>query len=268
VNYRQVQDITQRRKVRLLVAGTVGGTVSGAPAVAALWLNAAGGPTSLLDPPMEYQFAYTAFLVMPISFWWAIVRHQLEDVGAVDGGALQLLHDWKPARCRHWHGRARPAIQEQALGTLRTTIEGETLAHLLRENGRFGGEEAAAIGRTLCGALAAVHLAGLVHQDVKTQNVMRERGEHGGRYVLMDFGAGVRSSDAARPRWGTPVYMAPELFEGAPASIVSDIYSLGVLMNSSLAIASGCTTVRLPPRTPARKHDRLSPWEAESAGGL
>jgi hypothetical protein len=106
-------------------------------------------------------------------------------------------------------------------------IEGHTLTQILQEQGPFGCGEAVAIGTTICRALSAIHLAGLVHQDVKAQNVMRERG---GRLVLMDFGAGVTADDKDPPRWGTPHYMGPELFEGARASTRSDVFSVGVLL--------------------------------------
>ena len=53
--------------------------------------------------------------------------------------------------------------------------------------GAFGAREAALIGLDVCAALAAVHSAGLLHRDIKAQNVMRESG---GRLVLMDFGTG------------------------------------------------------------------------------
>ena len=66
-------------------------------------------------------------------------------------------------------------------------IEGRTLEALLQAQGPFGAREAALVGRELCRAVAAVHGAGLVHRDIKAQNVMRE---DGGRLVLMDFGAG------------------------------------------------------------------------------
>ena len=60
-------------------------------------------------------------------------------------------------------------------------IRGGTLEALVRERGPFSAREAAAIGAELCGALAAVYRAGLVHRDVKAQNVMREAG---GRFDL------------------------------------------------------------------------------------
>ena len=104
-------------------------------------------------------------------------------------------------------------------------IEGKTLGEVLRERGLFDLGEAAAVGAAMCDALAAIHRAGLVHQDVKAQNVMRE---HDGRLVLMDLGAG--ASEAGRPQWGTPCYMGPELFSGGGASARSDMYSLGVLL--------------------------------------
>ncbi len=86
------------------------------------------------------------------------------------------------------------------------------------------------MGIDLAHALAAVHRAGLVHRDIKAQNVMREEG---GRIVLMDFGAG-RDLHSREDRplsvAGTPMYMAPELLAGQPATPSSDLYGLGVLL--------------------------------------
>ena len=92
--------------------------------------------------------------------------------------------------------------------------------------GPFGAREAALIGLDLCAALAAVHGAGLLHRDIKAQNVMRESG---GRLVLMDFGTGEELSGTNR-LVGTPLYLAPEIFRGQRASVQSDLYSLGVLL--------------------------------------
>jgi hypothetical protein len=106
-------------------------------------------------------------------------------------------------------------------------VHGKTIKALIEAQGVFGGHEAALAGSVICRALAAVHQAGLLHQDIKAQNVMRERG---GRLVLMDFGAGVLSGDSIVPSGGTPIYMAPELFTGAAASAQSDLYAAGVLL--------------------------------------
>ena len=95
-------------------------------------------------------------------------------------------------------------------------VHGRTLDNLVKDSGplrraRSGGGRAP----TSRDALAAVHAAGLLHCDVKAQNVVRESG---GRVVLMDFGAGrlapeTRDSDQMSDVAGTPRYMAPELFE-------------------------------------------------------
>jgi Tol biopolymer transport system component len=109
-------------------------------------------------------------------------------------------------------------------------VDGLTFKELLQERGVFGPHEAALVGVDLCRAVGAVHKAGLLHRDIKTQNVMREAG---GRVVLMDFGAGaVRAGrpHALRRLTGTPMYLAPEVFGGQPASVPSDIYSIGVLL--------------------------------------
>ncbi len=110
-------------------------------------------------------------------------------------------------------------------------IQGATLASLLAERGSFGVSETVSVGLDLCGALAAVHGAGLVHGDVKAQNVLRESG---GRLVLMDFSSGRDRT----PRWragggtitGTPLFMAPEVLAGGAPTGRSDIYALGVLL--------------------------------------
>jgi serine/threonine-protein kinase len=109
-------------------------------------------------------------------------------------------------------------------------VEGGTLAAELGERGAFSADEIAKVGVELCGALAAVHEAGVVHRDVKAQNVLRDGR---GRVVLGDFGTGTAIDDAAATAGslgGTPAYLAPEIFAGAPATSRSDIYSLGTLL--------------------------------------
>ncbi len=114
-------------------------------------------------------------------------------------------------------------------------VRGTTLEDLLQRQGTFSGPEASFVGRDMCGAVAAVHRAGLLHGDIKAHNVMREEG---GRNVLMDFGAG-KDLDmdflhayvgGADDFAGTPLYLAPEVFTGSRRTQATDIYSLGVLL--------------------------------------
>ena len=170
------------------------------------------------------------------------------DEGLQRAVALKLLRAGRPddpetsrlvqegrhlARVRHpnvvtVHG---VAVHEGRVGLWMEIIKGATLEQLLGERGPFGPREAALLGIELCRGLAAVHAAGLVHRDVKAQNVMREAG---GRVVLMDLGTG---HDVATPApdgfgrlAGTPLYLAPELFDDGTADAATDIYSVGVLL--------------------------------------
>jgi serine/threonine protein kinase len=109
-------------------------------------------------------------------------------------------------------------------------IHGRNLEEVLREKTRFDDREVTRVGIELCRALSAVHDAGLLHRDIKAENLMRT-GD--GRLVLMDFGTGREleetpssTVDAA----GTPLYLAPETFSGEAATVRCDIYSAGVLL--------------------------------------
>jgi len=120
------------------------------------------------------------------------------------------------------------AVHGSRAGIWTELIRGTPLAQLLAQEGVFSAEEVRGIGLDLCHALAAVHRHGLIHGDIKAENVMREVS---GRIVLMDFGA-ARELDTAQ----TPVvsgslnYLAPEVLRGAAPSPASDIYALGVLL--------------------------------------
>src|SRR5579875_2931312 len=99
-------------------------------------------------------------------------------------------------------------------------VYGKTLSALLAVQGPFGYREAALIGLDIARALSAVHRAGILHRDIKAENVMREEG---GRILLMDFGLSSLPLTESTLS-GTPNYMAPELFEGGPATVTTDIY--------------------------------------------
>jgi hypothetical protein len=113
-------------------------------------------------------------------------------------------------------------------------VRGDTLEDRLKRDGPLPPKEVASIGADLCSALTAVHVAGLVHADIKAANVKIEPSPEGHRerprVVLMDFGASHLPSVRAASG-GTPLYMAPELLVGSPASAVTDLYAVGVLLH-------------------------------------
>jgi TolB-like protein/cytochrome c-type biogenesis protein CcmH/NrfG len=110
-------------------------------------------------------------------------------------------------------------------------VHGNTLEEELGDTGPFDVDRVIRIGIELSGALSTVHRAGLIHRDVKAQNVLCDRD---GRLVLTDFGAGceLQETTGGGPRAlvGTPVSVAPEVLEGQAATPQSDVYSLGVLL--------------------------------------
>lgn len=107
-------------------------------------------------------------------------------------------------------------------------IEGRTLRALLGA-GRVDTDQALAIVEQLAAGLGAVHAHGVVHRDVKPENVMVRPD---GQAVLMDFGL-ARSPFADHTSTagaaGTPAYMSPEQLRGEPLDPRSDIFSLGMV---------------------------------------
>ena len=118
-------------------------------------------------------------------------------------------------------------VIDDEVGIWMQFVGGQTLAAELRTDGPFAADEIIRVGVDLCEALTAVHAVGLVHRDVKAANVMRDVT---GRIVLGDFGTGQLIDDVRSGMAGTPLYLAPEVLAGAPATPQSDVYSLGVLL--------------------------------------
>jgi serine/threonine-protein kinase len=120
-----------------------------------------------------------------------------------------------------------------AIGIWMELVRGRTLAQLLAGGGPMAPHAATRIVIDLCHAVSAVHDAGLLHRDIKAHNVMLD---HHDRVVLMDFGTGRELTDQATSDLaGTPLYVAPEVLDGKPATAQSDIYSLGVLLFNLLS---------------------------------
>jgi serine/threonine-protein kinase len=109
-------------------------------------------------------------------------------------------------------------------------LDGETLA-AFASGGELDPLAIAGLGAQIAGALAALHVAGVIHCDVKPENVVVMRGQ-GWRVKVIDFGVS-RSIDEPPPDEGsiagTPIYMAPEQWRGVPAP-ASDVYALGCVL--------------------------------------
>ena len=108
-------------------------------------------------------------------------------------------------------------------------VDGEDLASLLTRIGRLPAGKAVETAAKLCAGLAAAHDRGVIHRDLKPQNIMiNKRGE----VVIMDFGLAAIADQlsGAEVHNGTPAYMSPEQLRGTGVTALSDIYSLGLVL--------------------------------------
>ena len=109
-------------------------------------------------------------------------------------------------------------------------VEGQDLRQLLLERGKFPAEQAAQVMLQICRALEAAHAEGVIHRDLKPQNVMLSPD---GRVYVMDFGiarsAYLPGMTQTGALIGTPEYMSPEQARGEKLTERSDLFSLGVI---------------------------------------
>src|SRR6266478_2153850 len=109
-------------------------------------------------------------------------------------------------------------------------VEGRDLRQVLLEKGKFPPEQAARIMLQICRALEAAHTEGVIHRDLKPQNIMLDSG---GRVYVMDFGiarsAYLPGMTQTGALIGTPEYMSPEQARGEKLTERSDLFSLGVI---------------------------------------
>ncbi len=119
-------------------------------------------------------------------------------------------------------------------------VQGATLAHLIAQDA-LGDQEVLEIGRALCGALAHAHVRGVIHRDVKPQNILvPDAGvDRSAAAKLADFGGARLTGEEALTHTGdvigTLAYMAPEQSEGSPAGPESDLYSLALVLYEALS---------------------------------
>jgi serine/threonine-protein kinase len=115
-------------------------------------------------------------------------------------------------------------------------VQGRSLKDLIQANGPLDPGDAGQIAGQVAEGLAQAHLAGIVHRDVKPQNILLDAE---GRAKLIDFGIATGEEWTQVTREGAIVgssrYMSPEQVQGRPVDQRTDVYSLGIVMYEMLA---------------------------------
>jgi serine/threonine-protein kinase len=162
-----------------------------------------------------------------------------------------------------------------ALYYVMEALEGHSVGAILRRDGPIAVPRALAILEQVGRALGAAHARGVVHRDLKPDNVFLSRREDGSEQAkLLDFGiskleqAGERLTQAGAII-GTPEYMAPEQAAGAAVDHRADVYALGVMAHELLtgalpfegdsAIATLVAHQTRPPEAPSRRRAGIPP---------
>ncbi|MDX3111662.1 serine/threonine-protein kinase, partial [Nonomuraea angiospora] len=142
-------------------------------------------------------------------------------------------------------------------------VRSRSLAEVVRERGPLTVGQVAVIGGRVLDALRAAHATGVLHRDVKPENVLLA---DDGRVVLTDFGIASLEAEAGLTATGglvgTPAYMPPERLNGEPARPESDLWSLGATLYAAVEgeppfrrdswAATVAAVLRDEPRPPAR----------------
>jgi serine/threonine protein kinase len=123
-------------------------------------------------------------------------------------------------------------------------LKGKTLSEVLRLEGRLHPLRVVKIGIQVCKSLAEAHEKGVIHRDLKPQNIFLAQvaGEKEEVAKVLDFGVAKILSPEADPDkvtksvvMGTPAYLSPERLDGRPPSPATDLYSLGITLYECLS---------------------------------
>lgn len=141
-------------------------------------------------------------------------------------------------------------------------VEGESLAAVIEREAPLTRSAGMPIAFQLCRGLSYMHERGVVHRDIKPQNILITKGD---RVRIVDFGIarGPEAAEMTAPGWvmGTAQYLAPEIVAGQAATPQSDLYALGVVLyrlftghlpfdgDDPFAVALQHRTAQVPPPT-------------------
>ena len=158
-----------------------------------------------------------------------VLHPQLADARRSDSLRRFFAEARLAAAIRHPGAVAIYDVDEAAHALAMEWIPGGTLRTRLRERaGVLEAAELTATARAVLGTLAYLHGRGIVHGDLKPSNLLLRAP---GQVVIADFGTAelvgaARATDAG----GTPLYLAPEQFRGAPSSPATDLYAVGAVL--------------------------------------
>src|SRR5688572_24248669 len=150
-------------------------------------------------------------------------------LAAVPGFRERFLREARTAaKLAHPHIVPIHAVEETAglVFFVMEYIPGETLGERVRRGGPLTVDEGTRIIREVGWALGHAHGRGVIHRDIKPDNILLEAGT--GRAIVTDLGIAHAEGSAVSGAAGTPHYVAPELLDGGTPSAASDLYALGV----------------------------------------
>jgi serine/threonine protein phosphatase PrpC len=163
-----------------------------------------------------------------------VLKFPKPEVAATAGYRAAFVHEaWVGARVDSpWVGRIieLPSGRQSCLYTAMPLYHGELLETRITRRPSMSLEEGRNIAIKLARGAAALHRAGIIHRDIKPDNVILE---HDKSLKLLDLGVvRILGFEDSLPENipGTPGYMAPEMFAGEPGNEATDVYALGVTM--------------------------------------
>ncbi|MEX1366596.1 MAG: protein kinase [Nannocystaceae bacterium] len=156
-------------------------------------------------------------------------------------------------------------------------LEGRTLGEVVATEGPMAVRRAVHVARQICRAVAAAHQVGIIHRDLKSDNVILiTRGKDPDFVKVLDFGiCKTSTSDSQQTSpgvvMGSPDYMAPEQGAGLEATVASDVYAVGCVVYEMLAGRlpfQGRNAIDVLMQKGAREADRVTQYRPEVPAAL
>ena len=140
-------------------------------------------------------------------------------------------------------------LDDGSLGLVMSYIPGFTLEQVVDKAGKVEAENVAWITERILNALLYLHHHGVIHGDIKPQNVIVQPQQHS--VVLVDFGLAMIKPDLKHKSLGyTPIFASPEQIDGKVLLPASDYYSVGMLMSYLLNGGKNMDKKRVPASVP------------------